>query len=332
MNHNEEFVVKAIGRLTLDLDLTLADQKKLRSSLYYTLSGFNIVKVENSLVLSDVSEKLFMYLKIKQLEGYSELTLKNYTYTLTKFASYMNKPVNNITKNDIRMFLLHYCEGKKDTTKNSIMYYIKGFFGWMESEDIIDKNPTRKLEVVKTPKRLRKSLTIEELEKLRLASIDVRDRAILEFIFSTGCRVSEVVGVNVEDINFNNNQVRVIGKGDKERIVFINDKCKLHIKNYLNCRADTNPALFVTYKHPNNRLGKRGIEIVISSIAKRAGFTKSVFPHLLRHTMATLSFQSGAPLTTIQKLLGHVNPSTSQIYADQSIDNISHDHRKYMGQ
>lgn len=332
MNHNEEFIVKAVGKLALELNSSLEEQRIIRDCLYYTLHNYNVLAVENALVVSDVSEKILMYLKVKQLEGYSELTLKNYAYTLRKFASAINKPVNTISKNDIRFFLMNYCQGKKDSTRNSITYYIKGLFTWLETEELIDKNPARKLELAKVPKRLRKSLNIEELERLRLACTDLRSRALLEFIFATGCRISEVSLTNIEDINFNTNELRVIGKGNKERIVFINDKCKLHLNNYLKSRTDTDPALFVTKGYPYHRLGKRGLEDIITAIAKRANFNKSVFPHLIRHTMATLGFQSGAPLTTIQSLLGHTNPSTTQIYAEQSMANVHNDYNKHMGQ
>ena len=179
------------------------------------------------------------------------------------------------------------------------------------------------------PKHLRHSLTIEELEKIRLSCKDVRERALIEFLFATGCRISEVVKANISDLDLSNNLLRVIGKGDKERTVFFNDKTKLHIKNYIDTRKDENEALFIASKFPYKRIGKRGLELIISRIGERADIGKSVYPHLLRHTMATLGLQSGADITTIQHLLGHTTPSTTQIYAETSLDNLKHEYKQH---
>lgn len=330
MNCNEEFVIKTIGKLTLEFNFDWEQQRKVRDVLYYSLYNYEVCTLEKGLIKGDVREKIFLYLKVKKLAGYSVQTLKNYEYILERVATFINKPVTTITTNDLRMFLIVNSEDKKASTINSYVFYIKAFFSWLESEELIPKNPAKKLETTKLPKRLRKSLTVEELEKLRIACKDDRERALVEFLFATGCRVSEVVDCNIEDLDFNSNTLRVIGKGDKERIVCFNDKTKVYIKKYLNSRQDLNPALFIGIKRPYNRLRKRAIELVIHKIADRAEFNKSVFPHLLRHTMATLGFQGGASLTTIQHLLGHSSPETSLIYAENSMENIQHEYKQHM--
>lgn len=330
MNCNEEFVIKAIGKLTLEFDFDWEQQRKVRDALYYALYNYEVCTLEKSLIKGDVREKIFLYLKVKKLAGYSEKTLQNYEYVLEKMATFINKPVGTITTNDLRMFLILQSEGKKASTINSQTFYIKAFFSWLEQEELIPKNPAKRLETTKLPKRLRKSLTVEELEKLRIACKDDRDRALVEFLFATGCRVSEVVNCNIEDLDFSTNTLRVIGKGDKERIVCFSDKARLYIKNYLDSRQDSNPALFIGIRRPFNRLQKRAIELIIHKIAERAGFNKSVFPHLLRHTMATLGLQNGASIITIQHLLGHTDPSTTQIYAENSLDNVRHEYKQHM--
>lgn len=188
------------------------------------------------------------------------------------------------------------------------------------------------LEINKIPKRLRRSLNIEELEKLRIACKDDRERAIIEFLFATGCRVSEVVDCNVNDLNFSDNSLKVIGKGNKERFVFFSDKTKVYINKYLNSRPKNNidDALFIYIKQPYKRLSKRAIELIVSNVAKRSELNKNVYPHLLRHTMATLGLQNGADIVTIQNLLGHSDPSTTQIYAENSIANIRHEYKQHM--
>jgi integrase/recombinase XerD len=330
MNCNEEFVIKAIGKLTLEFNFDWEQQRKVRDALYYALYNFEVHTLEKALIKGDIREKIFLYLKVKKLAGYSDKTLENYNYVLEKMANFINKPVATITTNDLRMFLIIQSEGKKASTINSNTFYIKAFFSWLELEELIPKNPAKKLETTKLPKRLRKSLTVEELEKIRIACKDDRDRALVEFLFATGCRVSEVVDCNIDDLDFSSNTLRVIGKGNKERIVCFSDKAKLYIKRYLDNREDSNSALFIGIRRPFNRLGKRAIELIIHNIAERAGFNKSVFPHLLRHTMATLGLQNGANIVTIQHLLGHTDPSTTQIYAENSIENIKHEYKQHM--
>lgn len=330
MNCNEEFIVKAIGKLTLDFNFSWEEQKRIREDLYYCLYGYEILNLNKSLVKSDFDEKLMLYFQIKKLEGYSDKTLKNYYYILKRFSAWINKPVSTITKNDIRMYLIQNTDNLKPSTVNTITFTIKSFFTWLINEELIASNPAKNITTTKLPKRLRKSLTIEELEKLRLACKDDRDRCIIEFIFATGCRVSEIVSINLENLNMNENTLKIVGKGDKERIVCFNDKTKLYINNYIKTRTDNNPALFISQRKPFKRLGTRGIEVIVSKISARAGLNKSVYPHLLRHTMATLGYQSGIDITTIQCLLGHTSPVTTQIYADQNIDNVKHEYKQHM--
>ncbi|EEP53953.1 site-specific tyrosine recombinase/integron integrase [Clostridium butyricum] len=329
MNCNEEFVVKALGKLTLEFNYDWDEQKKIRELLHLSLYNYEVMSSEKSLVTSDLKEKILLYLQVKKLENYSKATLNNYMYTLRNFSNFIVKPVSNISKNDIRYFMAINYENLKPSTVNNKLACIKAFFEWLEQEEIIPKNPARYLQGTRLPKHLRHSLTIEELEKIRLSCKDVRERALIEFLFATGCRISEVVKANISDLDLSNNLLRVIGKGDKERTVFFNDKTKLHIKNYIDTRKDENEALFIASKFPYKRIGKRGLELIISRIGERADIGKSVYPHLLRHTMATLGLQSGADITTIQHLLGHTTPSTTQIYAETSLDNLKHEYKQH---
>lgn len=332
MNCNEEFIVKVLGKLTLDFNFDLEQQRKIREDIYYSLYGYEVLALEKSLVKSDIEEKMMMYFQVKKLEGYSEQTLKSYYYILKKFATWINKPVTTVTKNDIRIYLAQNTEGLKPSTINSIIFTFKAFFRWLCDEEIILTNPAKNLSTTKLPKRLRKSLTVEEFEKLRLSCQTTRERCLLEFLFATGCRVSEVVSINISDLNMNDNTIKIVGKGNKERIVCFNDKTKLYINNYLKTRRDNNPALFISERFPFNRIGKRGIEVIINKISQRAGLNKAVYPHLLRHTMATLGYASGVDLTIIQNLLGHTSPATTQIYAEENLDNIKQQYKQHFTQ
>ncbi len=330
MNCNEEFVVRALGKLTLEFNYDWQQQIKIREILHLALYNYDVLSAEKSLISSDLKEKIVLYLEVRKLEHYSEATLKNYMYTLRHFMTFINKPVATINKNDIRYFLARNYTDLKASTINNKIACLKAFFEWLEQEEMIPKNPARQIKGTKLPKRLRKALNIEELEKIRLACNNERDRALVEFIFATGCRVSEVVKTDIADLDFNNNILKVIGKGDKQRIVFFSDKTKLYLTRYLDTRRDGNPALFISSKFPYGRLGRRSIEATIKAIGARSNVGKPIFPHLLRHTMATLGLQAGADITTIQHLLGHTTPATSQIYAENSIENLKHEYKQHM--
>ena len=330
MNYNEELKRNILIKLAENININFENQQTVERILVELLQDYTVVKNETSLTISDIPEKITMYLQAKKLEGLSDLTLQNYFYFLRRLSEHTHKQVRDITLNDLRMFLYVECEGIKPSTANTKVAYLQSFFKWMVDEEIIDKDPSRKLTQVRLPKRLRNSLTIEEIEKLRLACIDTRERALLELLFSTGCRLSEVVGINVEDLNYQELSIRVIGKGNKERIVYFNTKAKVHIENYIKERPGYSEALFVTSKKPYKRVGCRGIQLIINKIADRAGFDKSVFPHLFRHSMATLTLQNGASIITIQKLLGHSNVTTTEKYAQANMENVKFEYKQSM--
>lgn len=329
MNCNEEFVVKALGKLTLEFNFDWKEQKKISEILHLSLYGFDVLSQEKGLMTSDLKEKISLYIQVKKLENYSESTLKNYLYTLRTFESTIKKPVIAINKNDIRYFLATTCTNNKASTVNSKIFCLKGFFQWLTDEEIISNNPARLIKDTKVPKRLREPLTIEEIEKLRIACQTNRERSLLEFLFSTGCRVSELCEVKISDLNVYEKSLNIIGKGDKERKVYFSPKCKIYIEKYLNERKDNNPYLFVSQKYPFNKLRKRGVEVIISKIGLRTDICKPIFPHILRHSMATIGLSSGADLTTIQHLLGHTSPSITQTYAKVNYDNIKHSYNQH---
>lgn len=329
----EELIIKVIGKLSLEYpDI---NQHKVRELLYECINGYEITARETALVASDIPDRATMYLAVKRLDGLSEKTLYNYKLHLERFASIVVKPLSIITTNDIRVYLAMLSKSKdlKQTSMATEISILKSFFGWLHDEEIIEKNPMKKIKQPKKEKRLRKSLTQEELELLRDSCKTTRQRAILEFLFSTGCRLEEMVNTNIEDIKWDKSELNVIGKGNKERTVYLNAKAKLYLKKYLEERKNrSNPALFICSKHPFGRLGNRSVEREINKIAKAAGFDKSIFPHLIRHTTATLGLQAGMSLTSIQHLLGHEDPSTTQIYAETSNSDVKYEYNKFLNQ
>ncbi|NEZ85878.1 integrase [Clostridium botulinum] len=322
----EEVVIKLVGKLSLEFpDI---DQLKTRAIVEEVLYKYSILPEETALIASDIEEKIQIYLATKKLDGLSKKTLKNYEYNLLIFANHLRKPLATINTMDLRMFLAVRCKDMKQSSVNGQISILKSFFGWLADEEYIPKNPAKKLKQTKEPKRLRHAMTEEEVELLRQASKTDREKALVEFLISTGCRLSEVVGVNKDDINWYEMSLNVIGKGDKERKVYFNTKAKILLKKYLLTREDDNLALFVTSKRPHARLGGRSIQREIKKIAKRAGINKSIYPHLFRHSFATNKLNAGMPMPVIQHLMGHESPATTQIYAQLSEKNVKYEYKK----
>ncbi|MFT9495865.1 site-specific tyrosine recombinase/integron integrase [Anaerosolibacter sp.] len=327
----EEAVIRIIGKLDL-LYGSIIDQRQVREVLEEVLHDYDLNPTERGLIVQDnMNDKIMLYLASKKIDGLSRLTLESYSRHLSRFALNMRKNVEDITTMDIRMHLAAYAKtGVKNSTIGADTDILRGFFKWLEDEEYINKSPLRKIKPIKVEKRLRKALSVEETEILREGCKTYRQRAILEFFYSTGCRLEEVEQVNKSDIDWQKLQLRVIGKGNKERTVFINAKAKVHIQKYLMTRLDDCEALFVTERKPVSRLGRRSIEREFDNIEKGSGLKKNIHPHLIRHTMATHLLNGGADLVTVQAILGHEDASTTQIYAQLSNANIEHEYRKYM--
>lgn len=327
----EEAVIRIVGKLDLIYSAVM-DQQEVRRIVEEVLYDYDLFPVQRALVVqNNMNDRILLYLASKKIDGLSQNTLENYSRHLNKFAMSMRKNVEDITTMDVRMYLSAYAKtGVKNSTIGTETDILRAFFKWLEDEEYINKSPLRKIKPIKVEKRLRKALTNEEMEILREGCKTYRERAMLEFFYSTGCRLEEVEQLNKSDIDWQQLQLRVIGKGNKKRVVYINAKAKVHLQKYLMTRLDDCEALFITERSPISRLGRRSIERDFKKIGKASGLKKNVYPHLIRHTMATHLLNSGADLVTVQALLGHEDASTTQIYAQISNINIEHEYRKYM--
>ena len=315
--------------------MTGIDQSALKRILEGTLLNYTITQKEGYGAASDVEEKIAKYLDCRKLDGISEQTILNYRYHLLRFSRYVQKRVSTITTQDIRSYLSDLM--KTNNLKNSSLEgeksILKSFFNWLETEEYIVKSPTKKIRPTKCPKKVRSSLTLEELEMMRDACKTPRQRCMLEIFFSTGVRLSELCQMDISDLDWQNNSMKVVGKGDKERIVYFSDKSRLHIKKYLAVRGSfESPALFITSKSPHERMGRKSVENEIKAIATAANLDKNVFPHLLRHTMATQGARSGMSVTSLHDILGHAKLDTTLIYIDSDQATSAYEHRKYLNQ
>jgi integrase/recombinase XerD len=304
---------------------------KLRNLLDKAMSEYSITKNETALVVSDLHEKIEYFLASKRVDGISDETIKNYALQLSQFQRFIIKPTNSIDVNDIRLYIafIQHEKNLKPSSVGSMITIIKGFFSFLHNEGFIDKNPTSRIKATKFDKKsLRKSLDVEELEKLREACKDPREKAIIEFAYSTACRASEIISVKISDIK--ENTLRVIGKGDVERTVYISAKCRIYINNYLVTRNVNSEYLFIGSKAPHKKLTVSGLEKIFKRIAARTDISKSIYPHILRHTWAVNALRSGMNINIIQEILGHKHPQTTQIYAKLDTSSIQYEYNRFM--
>lgn len=303
----------------------------VQSRLSEIISGYDIKKIDSQEAHPDLQEKIELFLSGKKLEGLSKVTLDGYKIHLRIFSDNIKKKVEDITTADIRVYLGKY-QNQKISTISTKLSVLKSFFSWLTAEEVIPRDPTMKIKPPKKEKRLPKALSIEELEMLRESCKTVRQRAFLEVLYATGCRLSEVHSLNKSDINYQAMSCKVIGKGNKEREVFFSFKAMYHLRKYLMSRTDQVEALMITERKPYRRLSKRGIQREIGNIAVLAELDKKVSPHTLRHTFATLTLNNGADLVAVQHLLGHSDPATTQGYAVLSDDRKREQYKKYLVQ
>ena len=207
---------------------------------------------------------------------------------------------------------------------------LKSFFGWLVREELLLRDPSAKIKAPKKPKRLPKGLSKEELEIVRESCEALREKALMEVMYSTGCRLSEIRNMRIDDLNIQDMSINVIGKGDKERMVYLNFKALHQLRKYLKSRTDDCPYLFVTERRPIRQTSKRNIERIIDRIEQRAKISKKLTPHTFRHTFATQAMENGAELTDVQHLLGHEDPATTLVYAHVTEERKRQAHKRHV--
>lgn len=304
--------------------------KQLRHVLMRCFRDYKITTKEN--VYTDKTDYAGLFLAAKKIEGRSEKSLGYYKSTIDKMLISINKSVKHITTDDLRNYLADYQKehSSSKVTIDNIRRILSSFFGWLEDEDYVVKSPVRRIHKVKTGKTVKETYSDEALELMRDSCTELRDLAMIDMLASTGMRVGEMVLLNQDDINFDERECIVFGKGDKERIVYFDARTKMHLKAYLDSRNDDNPALFVSLTSPNNRMKIGGIEVRLRKIGNELGIPK-VHPHKFRRTLATMAIDKGMPIEQLQQLLGHQRIDTTLQYAMVKQSNVKLAHRKYIG-
>ncbi len=311
--------------------LNNAQYEKLQEVLQYALVKYELTETEQQESNSE-QNYVELFLSAKRIEGCSEKSLKYYKATIEMMIVTVGKNIKHIETEDIRRYLTEYQKNKKSSkvTIDNIRRILSSFFSWLEDEDYILKSPVRRIHKVKTVTNIKETYSDEALELMRDNCTELRDLAIIDMLASTGMRVGEMVLLNRNDIDFNERECIVFGKGSKERVVYFDARTKIHLQNYLESRTDDNPALFVSLKAPHKRLQIGGIETRLREFGKQLGLHK-VHPHKFRRTLATMAIDKGMPIEQLQQLLGHRKIDTTLQYAMVKQSNVKIAHRKYIG-
>lgn len=330
------------------MNLDYEESEKLKNIIIMTLNDYDVKKKEKALVEYNGGELEFFvkkFLVTKKVEGCTDRTLKLYKTEIPKILKKINKPIKEINGDDIVLYIANrdIKDNVSKTTQDNELRYIRTFFSFLQSEEYITKNPCLKVKAIKLIKKKKKAFTQLEIEQIRNACKNAKERAMIETLLSTGCRATELVNIKIDDIE--EDKITILGKGNKERIVYLNAKAQLAITKYLNERKDNNPYLFagiisiteyaplVDYRNPkcvtkNNHTSSETVNQTVKKIAKRVGI--EAHTHKFRRTFATMALKRGMPLIQVSKLLGHASVATTQIYLDISDDELEQAHKKYV--
>ena len=306
--------------------LSVPQMKKLQEVLLENLS--NTTAQKENVVNSDY---LKLFLDAKRIEGCSERTLQYYKITVEHMLKKISTPIRKMTTDEIRTYLVDYQRrgGCSKVTIDNIRRNISSFFSWLEEEDYILKSPMRRIHKIRTKTVVKEVISDENMEKMRDACEEVRDLAIIDLLYSTGIRVGELVRLNITDVNMEQRECVVFGKGDKERRVYFDAKAKIHLMDYLASRTDNNPALFVSLDSRHKRLKISGVEIRLRQLGRKLSLDR-IHPHKFRRTMATRAIDKGMPIEQVQKILGHSQIDTTMQYAIVNQNNVKNSHQKYI--
>ena len=326
----KEQLIQEVQRQMLPF-LNNAQLKQLQGVLEGVLSGVELSR-SAGMVDSAKVDTVACFINAKRIEGCSEKTLSYYRQTIVSMLSGIDKEPQEIVTEDLRKYLTEYQTRRKSSkvTIDNIRRILSSYFSWLEDEDYIVKSPVRRIHKVKTAKVIKETYTDEALEIMRDNCCNVRDLAMIDLLASSGMRVGEMVALNRDDINFNERECVVFGKGSKERIVYFDARTKIHLQNYLESRTDTCSALFASLTAPHDRLQIGGVERRLRELGKRLNLPR-VHPHKFRRTLATSAIDKGMPIEQVQQLLGHQKIDTTMHYAMVKHQNVKLAHRKYIG-
>ena len=305
---------------------------QLRKVLNYTFRNVCVTEKEPLNAEGNNQVLIENFIAAKKVEGCSDKSISYYKSTIINALKKIEKEVVHVTTDDLRGYLNDYQaeSGASKVTVDNIRRILSSFFSWLEEENYIVKSPVRRIHKVKVGKTVKETYTDEALEQMRDHCSNARDLALIDLLASTGMRVGELVKLNRSDIDYQNRECIVTGKGDKQRKVYFDARTKIHLQKYVNGRTDTNEALFVSLLAPYNRLQISGVEIRLRQLGHELNIPK-VHPHKFRRTLATMAIDKGMPIEQVQHLLGHQSLDTTLQYAMVNQNNVKLSHHRFIG-
>lgn len=330
-NFANEFVSKLDGKISDEALRTVLQE------LQVFASNYDINQRETHVVpyQSNIPDCYRVYMVAKKIEGMSPESMKTYNFYLTDFFEHINRPFEQVTTNDIRIYLYETQKrtGISNRTLDGKRLVINTFMDWCWKEGYIPNNPCASIKPIKFEEKPREPLSNMELEIVRDACENYRDKAMIELFYSTGCRLSEMVNLKISDIDFASKEVHLFGKGSKHRTSYLNAKAEYMLKKYFELerpKESISDSVFVIFRKPYNGMQKGAIYARVKAIQKRSGIERSLFPHLLRHTMATHALNRGMNVAEVKEILGHEKLDTTMIYAKISHDSVKFNHKRYI--
>lgn len=306
--------------------------KEIMDQIYIILHGYQVQNRCTEVAICDEdfnAQCITKFLLSKTVAGCTQRTLECYKKEIIKILEKIGKSVMEITPDDIRYYMaIRQARDKVSrTTVGNEWRIMSSFFSWLQKEEIVLKNPMNKVEKVKPEKKKKKAFSDIEIEMLRENARNPREKAMIEVLLSTWCRVTEISNMKISDIE--KDRMLVLGKGMKERIVYLTPKAQLAIEAYLKTRTDNNESLFVSFDKPYNPLKQSAIEIAVRELGKSLGIEKC-HPHRFRRTGATMALRNGMPIEKVSQILGHNSVDTTLIYLDISEEELEQAHKKYV--
>jgi len=311
----------------LSSEFTLTMLEKITVAVENQFSYYQLERRQDVSGQEDFEDILSMYLDTKRIEGRSEKTLIRYRYIINRFRNTDSTPIRNMTVYNLRQYLANEKRrGISDNTLRGEREIFRSFFGWANREGLLQNNPAGNLNAIKCKKEVKLPYSDVDIERLKEACTTARDKALITFLLSTGCRISEVCDLNRKDIDFRNLECTVLGKGNKERIVYIDSIAAMQLQNYLNGRHDNDEALFIG--KGTQRLNPGGVRKRLNEIGERAG-VENVHPHRFRRTLATNLINHGMPIQEVAAILGHEKIDTTMTYVYVDRQNVKISYKKY---
>lgn len=307
--------------------LTVTNTRRVSAILTEQLVQYDLEELRAETISNEALDVLQKFLDAKTVEGKSEKTVARYSYILEKALRSIGLPIGKITTHELRGYLMEEKErGLSDISLEGLRCVLSSFFGWVWKENIIPINPCANIGTIKCQKKIRLPYSATEVARLKDNCTSQRDKAMVCFMLATGARISEICGLNIDDVDMVNLECTVLGKGNKQRVVYLDEVAGMELQKYLDGRKDKSPALFAG--KGTERITPHGVRRMLTVLGETAG-VENVHPHRFRRTLATNLLNHGMALQEVSCILGHENLNTTMTYVYINQHNVKSSYKRY---